>query len=35
VLFNAAPESRLKTEYWLARAVHGEYFDPHSQLNRK
>jgi hypothetical protein len=35
VLFNAAQESRLKTEYWLARALTGEPFDPHSQLHRK
>jgi hypothetical protein len=35
VLFNAAQESRLKTEYWLTRALTGEPFDPHSQLHRK
>ncbi|HXR38031.1 MAG TPA: hypothetical protein VN776_03025 [Terracidiphilus sp.] len=34
VLYNAAQQSRLKTEYWLARAVNGEPFDPHSQMHR-
>jgi hypothetical protein len=35
VLLHAAKESRLKTEYWLTRALNGEPFDPHSQLNQK
>ncbi len=35
VLFNTAQQSRLKTEYWLTRALNGEPFDPHSQLHRK
>ena len=35
VLFNSAKESRLKTEYWLTRALNGEPFDPHSQLHQK
>lgn len=34
VLYNSSPESRLKTEYWLARALSGESFDPHSQMAR-
>jgi hypothetical protein len=34
VLFNSAKESRLKTEYWLARALNGESFDPHAQLKQ-
>jgi hypothetical protein len=35
VLFRSTRESRLKTEYWLARALDGESFDPHAQLNQK
>jgi len=34
VLYLSPMESRLKTEYWLARALNGESFDPHSQMHR-
>jgi len=35
VLFKTAKESRLKTEYWLTRALNGQPFDPHAQLQQK
>jgi hypothetical protein len=34
VLYHVTQESRLKTEYWLARALNDETFDPHSQMPR-